>query len=93
LKVTELAAASIFLSASSIAALSAAPSLTTGEPPEKSIVLPSWMGTAAGGSRCDAYIQSAAAAAAAPASVDRMRVLFNEGIVGHRRGGGNKTCR
>lgn len=50
-KVTVFVEASMALKAASIFALLATPSLTTGEPFEKSRVLPSWMGTASAGSR------------------------------------------
>ena len=78
-----------------MAALSAGPSFSTGEPPEKSIVFASWIGTACGGAwrvAWDAYIQSAAAAVAAPITAGAMRPCFNEGIVGQRRAGRNNTC-
>ena len=48
---TVLEAASISSTVVSRAALSEALSVTLGEPPEKSMVLPSWIGTGAGGPR------------------------------------------
>lgn len=48
---TVLEAASISSTVLSRAALSEALSVTLGEPPEKSMVLPSWIGTGAGGPR------------------------------------------
>jgi len=87
--VTPFSASSIAFTPASSAALSAALLLTTGEPPEKSMVLPSCMGTggAAAGrlpGRCDTYAHRTAAVAAAATSAEAVRRVFTRHTIVHR---------
>lgn len=91
-------AASMALTPASRAALSAALSPTTGEPLEKLIVLPSWMGTGAGIAvravpKRDPYAQKAAAVAAAAARTEARRRGLTQRTVGHSAGVRNITHR
>ena len=91
-------ASSMALTPASRAALSAALFASTGEPLEKSIVLPSWMGTGAGAAgrslpRREPYAQNAAAVAAAATRTEAVRRGFTQRTVGHSPGLRNITRR